>query len=51
MLSSNFCEYTLRSCEVMRVDDFDLNDMIDFFKKDKKMKVIILDEDKDGKEA
>ena len=29
------------------MDDFDLVDMIEFFKKDKKMKVIVVDEDEE----
>jgi len=32
------------------MDDFDLNDMVEFFKKDKKIKVIIMD-DEDEEEA
>ena len=29
------------------MDDFDLVDMIEFFKKDKKIKVIVVDEDEE----
>jgi len=34
----------LQSYGVIRMSDFDLNDMIDFFSKDKKMKVIVMDD-------
>tara|TARA_R100000808_G_scaffold940_1_gene4523 strand:- start:1028 stop:1141 length:114 start_codon:yes stop_codon:yes gene_type:complete len=29
----------------MGVDDFDLSDMVDFFKKSKKVKVLVVDEE------